>query len=43
MAHRRLQVTLPNNFENIVLPHEIPRVVIGKNEMQDSPDESSTS
>ena len=43
MAHRRLQITPPNTFENIVLPHEIPRVVIGANEMADSPDESSTS
>jgi hypothetical protein len=38
MAHRRLQVTPPNTFENIVLPHEIPNAVIGKNEMPDSPD-----
>jgi hypothetical protein len=43
MAHRRLQITPPNTFENIVLPHEIPRVVIGANEMAESPAESSTS
>ncbi len=43
MAHRCLQVTPPNTFENIVLPHEIPKVVIGKNEMPDSVMESSTS
>ena len=43
MTHRRLQITPPNTFENIVLPHENPKVVIGKNEMPNLGDESSTS
>ena len=43
MAHRRLQITPPNTLENIVLSHEIPKVVIGKNEMPNLGDESSTS
>jgi hypothetical protein len=43
MTHRYLQITPPNTFENIVLPHEIPKVVIGKNEMPNLVDESSTS
>ena len=43
MTHRHLQITSPNTFENIVLPHEIPKVVIGKNEMPNLGDESSTS
>ena len=43
MAHRRLQITPPNTLENIVLSHEIPKVAIGKNEMPNLGDESSTS
>jgi len=43
MTHRHLQITSPNTFENIVLPHEIPKVVIGKNEMPTLAEESSTS
>ena len=43
MTHRHLQITSPNTFENIVLPHEIPKVVIGKNEMPNLGEESTTS
>ena len=43
MTHRHLQITSPNTFENIVLPQEIPKLVIGKNEMPNLEDESSTS
>jgi len=43
MALRRLQVIPPNTLENIVLPHEISKAAIGKNEMPNLVDESSTS
>jgi hypothetical protein len=39
-AERRLKVSPPNSLEEIVLPHEIPRVVLGKNETVDLPEES---
>jgi len=32
-TERRLKVSPPRSLEDIVLPHQIPRVVIGKNEM----------
>jgi len=41
-TERRLKVSLPNSLEEIVLPHEIPKVVIGKNEMADLQGESTT-
>jgi hypothetical protein len=41
-SERRLKVSPPRSLEEIVLPHEIPKVVIGKNEMADSPEESMT-
>ena len=34
-TERRMRVSPPKPLENIVLPHEIPRIVIGKNEMDD--------
>ena len=41
-TERRLKVSPPRSLEEIVLPHEIPKVVIGKNEMADLPEESMT-
>jgi len=41
-AERRLKVSLPHSLEEIVLPHEVPKVVIGKNEMAQLPEESTT-
>lgn len=32
-TERRLKVSPPKSLEDIVLPHQIPRIVIGKNEM----------
>jgi len=32
-TERRLKVSPPHSLEDIVLPHEIPKIVIGKNEM----------
>ena len=34
-TERRLMVSPPKPLEGIVLPHEIPRVVIGKQELAD--------
>ena len=39
-TERRLKLSPPKSLEGIVLPHEIPRVVIGKNEMEYFPNES---
>lgn len=41
-TERRLQVSPPKSLDDIVLPHEIPRVSIGQNEMADLPKESTT-
>ncbi len=41
-TERRLQLSPPKSLEDIVLPHEIPKVVISKNEMADLPEESRT-
>lgn len=41
-TERRLKVSPPKSLEDIVLPHEIPRVVIGKNEMEEFPVETIT-
>ena len=41
-AERRIQVPVPNSLEDIVLPDEIPKESIGKNEMAQLPEESMT-
>jgi hypothetical protein len=41
-TERRLKVSPPKSLDDIVLPHEIPRVSIGKNEMGNLTKESTT-